>query len=450
MSSASKGSSLDFALRPPDPGQLALDERVRAMSPAERAEHAYRLRREALVLVLALALVAGCGAQPSGSPAFSTSGLATRSAAPSTSISPGLPTAADEELYHPTAEAVAAAAPGEIIQSVEIRAGPGTRAWFVVYGSTGLQGQPVAVSGLILAPKAPSAAGSDYPIVAWAHGTTGIADICSPSRIGVGALGRLQELVAQGYIVTATDYEGLGTDGLHPYLVGISEGRSVLDSIRAAMALPEAHPGQQAVVIGLSQGGHATLWAAQLAPSYAPELPVLGAFAASPPTDMVGWETWAFEQAAAGNIDAATPAVMIFGVWNVIYGAPLDFLTEAGQTSALAVPEGCDPTMPSTTPYSRDPAQIAEWRSLLVANSPGAVVTDVPIRVVSPEDDRAVDYDTQVAGAETMCAIGDTVELVTVPGGHLASLDSSAAWSAAITWIGERFAGVAVVSTCAP
>jgi hypothetical protein len=59
MSSASKGSSLDFALRPPDPGQLALDERVRAMSPAERAEVAYRLRRQALVLVNQAADAAG-------------------------------------------------------------------------------------------------------------------------------------------------------------------------------------------------------------------------------------------------------------------------------------------------------------------------------------------------------------------------------------------------------
>jgi len=59
VSSVSKNSSLDFALRPPDPGQLALDERVRAMSPAQRAEHAYRLRRQALVLVNHAADAAG-------------------------------------------------------------------------------------------------------------------------------------------------------------------------------------------------------------------------------------------------------------------------------------------------------------------------------------------------------------------------------------------------------
>ena len=363
---------------------------------------------------------------------------------------PALPTAASEDAYHPSAEAVAAAAPGEIIERVEIRAGPGTRAWFVVYGSTGLDGQPVAVSGLILAPEAPPAAGKGYPIVAWAHGTTGIADVCSPSSRGVSDLGPLQALVAQGYVVTATDYEGLGTDGIHPYLVGISEGRSVLDSIRAAMALADAHAGKQAAVIGISQGGHATLWAAELQPIYAPDLAVLGALAASPPTDMVGLETWAFEEAAAGNTDVAAPLVMIFGVWHAIYDAPLDFLTDAGQASALAAPAGCDVTMRSTTPYVSDPAQIAAWRALLTANSPGAVTTDVPIRVVSPKDDQAVDYATQVAGVGTMCAIGDTVELVTVAGGHLASLGSADALAAAVTWIGERFAGVVAVSTCAP
>ena len=175
---------------------------------------------------------------------------------------------------------------------------------------------------------------------------------------------------------------------------------------------------------------------------------MLGAFAASPPTDMAGWETWAFEQAAAGNIGAAAPAVLIFGVWNAIYDAPLGFLTDAGRASAIAAPEGCDPTMPSVTPYTSDPALIPEWHALLAGNSPGAVLTDVPIRVVSPSEDQAVAYDTQVAGVEVMCAIGDTVELVTVPGGHDASIDPPAAWAEAVSWIGDRFTAVAPISTC--
>ena len=315
-------------------------------------------------------------------------------AAPSASAAIGLPEAASNDVYYPTSDEIAAAAPGQLIRSVEIESALGTRAWFVVYGSTGLDGQPVAVSGMVLAPELPPAEGG-YPVVAWAHGTTGIADTCAPSKSGVAGLpAEIQDLATEGYVVTATDYEGLGTDGMHPYLVGTSEGRSVLDSIRAAIALPEAHAGDRAVVIGLSQGGHAALWAAQLKPTYAADLPLLGVFAASPPTDLVAFEAWAFEQAGLGNVGAAGAPVLLFGVWNAIYDVPLDFLTDAGRSSALAGRDGCGPTPFSTTPYSSDPATIPEWRALLGGNSPGAAVTDVPIRVVSPEDDEAVGYET--------------------------------------------------------
>jgi hypothetical protein len=52
-------SSIDFALRPPDTGQLALDERVQAMSATDRTQVAHRLRQQALVLVNEAANAAG-------------------------------------------------------------------------------------------------------------------------------------------------------------------------------------------------------------------------------------------------------------------------------------------------------------------------------------------------------------------------------------------------------
>lgn len=407
-----------------------------------------RSRTVASLLLAALA-VAACTPKATENPSPSgAASIAPSVAAPSGSPAGGLPGVASDDLYYPTADQIAAAAPGQIIHSVEIRADPGTRAWFVAYGSTGLDGQPVAVSGLIVAPELPPAEGG-YPVVAWAHGTTGIADNCAPSKSGVlGIPDDVRALASQGYVVTATDYEGLGTDGIHPYLVGRSEGRSVLDSIGAAIRLPQANAADQAVVIGLSEGGHAALWAAQLKPTYAPDLPVLGVFAASPPTDLTAWETWAYEQAALGNVEAAAAPILLFGVWNAVYDAPLSFLTDAGRSSALAGRESCGPTPFSITPYSSDPAEIAEWRALLVGNSPGGEVTDVPIRVVSPEDDEAVFYDSQVAGVEAMCAVGDTVELWSIRGGHDASISSPGSWDEAQTWISDRFAGVAAVSTC--
>jgi len=405
----------------------------------------------AALLALTLALAA-CSTTPSPSAQPSASAAASASELPSPSeiVAPGLPFHADPGLYYPTAEVTALARPGQLILYEEIKAPPDARAWFVVHGSTGLDGKPVAVSGIVLAPAAAPAEGG-YPVVAWAHGTTGVADSCAPSRAGVdGIPADVSDLVAKGYVVTATDYEGLGTSGVHPYIVGISEGRSVLDSIRAVQGLPEAHAGTEAVVIGHSQGGHAALWSAELAPSYAPGLSLLGAFAASPPTDLVGWETWAFDEAAKGTLDRAQAPLLLFGVWNAVYDASLSFLTNEGRQSALAGRDGCGPPPVSSTPYVRDPAKDPVWHNLLERNSPGLALTGVPITVVSPTGDEAVQYDTQVAGVRVMCGIGDTVELRSVPGGHDASINSPSAWKDVTDWISARFAGVEAVTTCTP
>jgi len=317
----------------------------------------------------------------------------------------------------------------------------------VVYGSTGLDGEPVAVSGLVLAPAEPPE-GSGYPVLAWAHGTTGIADQCAPSRSGVYSVPT--NLAASGYVISATDYEGLGTDGIHPYIVGVSEGRSVLDSIRAAQNLPEAHAGATSVIAGLSQGGHAALWAGQLAPTYAPELDVRGALAGSPPTDLAAFTRWNFAAAIGGHIETTLAPMLLYGVWSEAYGLSLPFLTDAGQRIAAAAPDGCDPSGLTVNPYASDPTLIPEWSQRLVENSPGATRTDVPFLVVSPSDDQLVGYDSQVAGVLVMCAVGDTVELRTVTGFHDAMLESAAVWQASLEWIEARFAGTPANSTCGP
>ena len=408
-------------------------------------------RRGARMLPLALCLViSACAASPAATefPTTSPSPSESQSQTPKASAAPRLDLSAPVAFYHPSADAVANAAPGEIIDAVEIRARAGVRAWTVVYGSIGLDGQPVAVSGIILAPADPPS-GSSYPVVAWAHGTTGIADRCAPSRSGVQGV-PFEELVAAGYVVTATDYEGLGTDGTHPYIIGISEGRSVLDSIRAVQNLPEAHAANAAVVMGLSQGGHAALWAGELAPTYAPELDLRGVLAASPPTDLSAWATWTFEAGARGDIFVTMAPVLVFGVWSEVYGLPLPFLTDEAQRIAGTVRDGCDPSGLIADPYVSDPTLDPEWSLRLVENSPGAARTEVPFLVVAPSDDQLVSYESQVAGVEAMCAIGDTVELRTVTGGHDASIFSSSAFSAAREWIAARFAGAPASSTCAP
>ena len=111
----------------------------------------------------------------------------------------------------------------------------GGKAFRVLYRSTGIHGEPIAVSGVIITPLGPPPL-NGRPIVAWAHPTTGIVPRCAPSlaRFVFQQMQGLRDMVHRGYVVAATDYPGLGTPGPHPYLVGVSEARAVLDSVRAA------------------------------------------------------------------------------------------------------------------------------------------------------------------------------------------------------------------------
>jgi pimeloyl-ACP methyl ester carboxylesterase len=153
----------------------------------------------------------------------------------------------------------------------------------VLYRSTGVDGKPIAVSGAVAVPRGKPPKGG-WPILTWAHGTTGIADICAPTRAPVAVRyvkSDLGDFLKAGFAVASTDYQGLGTPGTHLYLVGKEEGRSVLDIVRAARQL-DPRLGKRVVIAGHSQGGHAALWAAALAPRWTPELSLEGTIAYAP------------------------------------------------------------------------------------------------------------------------------------------------------------------------
>jgi len=175
--------------------------------------------------------------------------------------------------------------PGDVIRATPIAAPPGARAWRVLSYTRALTGEERALSSVVVAPDAPAPKGGRV-VVSWAHGTSGLADQCAPSKDPNAALQLpwIGDLLRAGYVVAATDYQGLGTPGVHPYLVGESEGRAVLDAARAARRLPTG-AGKRVLIAGHSQGGHAALFAGEIAHEYAPDLRVLGVAAGAPVSD---------------------------------------------------------------------------------------------------------------------------------------------------------------------
>jgi pimeloyl-ACP methyl ester carboxylesterase len=155
----------------------------------------------------------------------------------------------------------------------------------ILYTSTdGVGGKdPVVVSGAYFTPQGTPPAGG-WPLIAWAHGTVGVADVCAPSWAGRSErdIHYLGTWLSQGYAIVATDYQGLGTPGPHPYLKTRPEAYSVLDSIRAVQG-SQPDLSKKVVIVGQSQGGGAAFATAALAEAYAPEIDIRGTVATGTP-----------------------------------------------------------------------------------------------------------------------------------------------------------------------
>src|SRR6202041_3552733 len=132
-----------------------------------------------------------------------------------------------------------------------------------------------------------------------------------------------RSFVRDAYVVAASDYPGLGTPQPHPYLVGTSEARAVIDSVRVAGSLPGAGGGKKFVVWGHSQGGHAALFTGLTAKTYAPELELLGVAAAAPATDLVTLMDDDINSVGGKNITAMT-----LWSWHRVYDAPINNIVD--------------------------------------------------------------------------------------------------------------------------
>ena len=351
--------------------------------------------------------------------------------------------------------------PGTVIRT-EVVEGfhPGATAYRVLYTSTGYDGNPTAVSGLIVVPDGPSPAGG-RKVIAYTHGTVGVAANCAPSLVTNQEQQPLLfegggELLAAGYVVAATDYQGLGTPGPHPYLVGDAEAMNALDSVRAARNLSEAGAGTEFAVWGHSQGGHASLFTGQLASGYAPELRLVGVAAGAPVPNL--------RDLFAVNIETTVGRVLIsmaLQSWARVYDdASLDqIVTPIARPLVGRIATNClydqkqilasvpaalalDLTFLHTPPWETEP-----WKTIVGKNTPGATRTNAPILITQGDADPIVTPDVTARLVEKLCAAGDTVDLRTLPGiGHVPA--GPAAVPHVVQWVAARFARRPASSVC--
>jgi fermentation-respiration switch protein FrsA (DUF1100 family) len=319
----------------------------------------------------------------------------------------------------------------------------------VSYRSRALDGSPVAVTGLVVRPAGPAPEGG-FPVLTWGHGTTGTADTCAPSREPGLPIPELPELLAAGFVVAATDYQGLGTPGVHPYLVGESAGRSLLDAARAAGRVPGADAGTRVIAHGESQGGHAALFAGEIAPRYAPDLDVLGIVAAAPPADVP-----ALISGAAASPLTFGYAFLVFATWSAVYPEAdlAAVVTPEVAAQAGLVEQGCLDAALRAFPSRRleelrvaDPAAVQPWSDLLERNRAGTVAPAAPVLIVHGEADRLVPVRLSSELLDRLCGLGAEVALETYPGaGHgvvpAASGDITA-------WLEGRLSGQAAPTSC--
>ncbi len=331
---------------------------------------------------------------------------------------------------------------------------PGARSFRVLYRSEDSTGRATVSSGMVFVPTGPAPAGG-WPVLAWAHGTVGMGDTCAPSRslTPEASFTWAPQAIRAGYVITATDYAGLGTPGTEHYLVGGDEARDVVNSVRAARTVGgTANP--HWVVYGHSQGGHAALWTGTVARTYAPELDLTAVAAAAP----------AAELAPLLRLQRSTAVAWIIGpevaaAWPLVY-PDLDVdavLTSEGKRFGPGIARRCIATTGAIEGlalqeiggryFARDPGTRPDWQRALADQTPPPLPADLPVLIGQGLADTVVLPPTTALLQQRWCAAGSrlTVDwigtLQHIPAGN-------AVGPLAVTDFEQRRAGIPAGTTC--
>lgn len=351
--------------------------------------------------------------------------------------------------------------PGQLIRSEAFTRGvpAGAVGWRILYTTTDGDGGPAVASGVVVVP---AAGFGEWPVISWAHGTTGVAHQCAPSLLAQpfesGAMSVLPEIVANGWALVQADGMGLGAASPPAYLVGDPSGPADLDAVRAARQIPAADLGGQTVAWGWSDGGGTALWAGATAAAYAPDVSLAGVAALAPMADPA---------AVVANLPTVSGGSVIASFTMAAYAARYDDVTygeyvrpesdDAARRMAehcLAGPGVLVPVLAEVEQTS-DPDLFAvpptegAFGARLAENVPPPTVA-VPLLLAQGKDDVVVPPAVQDAFVGAACGAGQIVDYRLYAG--LGHVDLVAAASPLVPqlmeWTKARLSGEAGIAGC--
>lgn len=359
---------------------------------------------------------------------------------------PPVPVPSEDPFYGPVPHL--STTPGTLARSrrVAVAHDSVARAWQVVHSSTGARRQPIAVSGTVLTSRAPWRGTGRRPVLSYGVGVHGLGRDAAPSHLlATGQeheLAVVAEALALGWTVVVTDGDGLGMPGPHTYGAGEPGGHAMLDVVRAAGALLPDLVGAPLVVWGYSEGGRCAAFAAELQPTYAPDLPLVAVAAGGVPTDLR-------ETAIAldgGPFSGLNLAVLVGLAHAHQDPALMRILSERGRCAAeraagldvvsliLELPEPLHHHTVREQPWD-EPV----WRALLARENAGQGRPEVPVLVYHVEDDELVPTALGRRLFEDYRRAGADVEWAPLAAdSHLAG--TLAGSGPALSWLSDRLA----------
>lgn len=386
---------------------------------------------------------------------------------------------------------------GQVIKQESIATSvKGAQAWRIAYISSDIAGRKTISTGLVVAPVGQAPAGG-RPVMSWAHGTTGSAQNCGPSQVinpaaplneyflvggnswtdyGIPAI---EEFIKEGYVLVATDYQGLGGGGRHQYSVAATNAMDTLNAARAAISMKETGASKKTLVYGWSQGGGATIALAGM-PEYikqtgtvADNIDIIGFVALAPQDISILAPAGKLDQAAADKYFQGSQKMFLDNVFNFTHATMYYWGTQAAfpnlKLSDIFTDEGvkvaneiysnkCMHAASDTFNFNygasyasllkKTPANTVAWAQAMQKGGVPVVKPIAPVQIYFGSKDTAVPPMMHKLYQEQMCKLGGNVGRMQLPGeqSHFTTPGSSKPFY--LAWVKDRVAGKPLANAC--